>query len=85
MRAAVLYIEGVERLNIRTAPPRMPCRSGFLPQTATSSRFDPSRLAAVHRAAEVSNEHSTALQVQSRADTFHKMGEDDPRLLARLS
>src|SRR5579872_5597327 len=42
----------------------------------------PIEIGAVDRAAEVGNEHSTSLQVQSQADGFHQMGEKDLRLLA---
>src|SRR3984893_10954350 len=42
----------------------------------------PIEIGAVDRAAEVGNEHSTALQVQSQADAFHQMCEKDLRLLA---
>src|ERR1700720_2413803 len=44
----------------------------------------PIEIGAVDRAAEVGNEHSTALQVQSQADAFHQMCEKDLRLLAIL-
>ena len=84
MRAAVLYIEGVERLNIRTA--LRVCNAGevsFRKQQRPPVR--PIEIDAVDRAAEVSNEHSIAFQVQSQADTFHQMGEPNLRLLARLS
>src|SRR5580693_8819254 len=42
----------------------------------------PIEIGTVDRAAEVGNEHSTALQVQSQADAFHQMCEKDLRLLA---
>jgi hypothetical protein len=60
----------------------MPVR---FPSAKATSSGSTTEIGAVDRAAEVSNEHSTAFQVQSQADTFHQMGEDDLRLLARLS
>jgi hypothetical protein len=73
MRATVLYIEGVERLNIRTAPPRMQTGEvSFRNQQRLPVR--PVEIGAVDRAAEVNNEHSTAFQVQSQADAFPSNG-----------